>query len=268
MTYLATNGLSLYYEEHGEGDPLVLLHGGLGSGEMFTPVLPDLEKDRRVILVDLQTHGRTADIDRPLRWETMADDIAGLIRHLELGQLDVLGYSLGGGVALRLAIQYPDLIRRLVILSAPCARGGWFPEVLGGFDQMGAQLTEFLKPSPPYQTYTRVAPRPEDWPVLLDKTGDLLRQDYDWSDDIPSITAPVMLVYSDADSVIPGHIVDFYRLLGGGQRDAHWDGSLRAPARLAILPGHIHTDVLMSAELPSMITTFLDTEPLVPPSME
>lgn len=268
MPYLDVNGLSLYYEEHGAGDPLVLLHGGLGSGEMFAPILPDLAKNRRVILVDLQAHGRTADIGRPLRCETMADDVAGLIRGLGLEQPDVLGYSLGGAVALRLAIQYPDLIRRLVLVAVPYARSGWFPEVLGGFDQMGARLAEFLKPSPPYQTYTRVAPRPEDWPVLLDKTGDLLRQDYDWSGEVPSITAAVMLVYADADSVTPEHIVDFYRRLGGGQRDAHWDGSLRAPVRLAIVPGHIHTDLLSAPELPSMILRFLDAEPLVPPSME
>jgi pimeloyl-ACP methyl ester carboxylesterase len=124
-------------------------------------LLPELTKNRRVITADLQAHGRTADIDRPLRYETLANDIAGLIRHLDLSEPDVMGYSLGGGAALRLAIQYPDLVRRLVLLAVPCARNGWFPEVRAGFDAMGAQLAEFLKPSPVYAEYQRVAPRPE-----------------------------------------------------------------------------------------------------------
>lgn len=266
MPYADLNGLSLYYAEHGAGDPLILLHGGFGSGEMFAPILPDLAKDRRVITVDLQANGRTADVDRPLRWETMADDIAALINHLELKKPNVLGYSLGGGVALRLAIQHPDLIRRLVLLATPAARDGWFPEVRGGFDVMGAQLADALGPL--RDAYEQMAPRPEDWPVLLDKAGDLLRQPYDWTQELPDITAPVMLIYGDADSITPEHVVMVYKLLGGGRRDAHWDGSLRAAARLAILPGQIHTDVLSSPELVQTVTRFLAEQTLVPPSLE
>jgi pimeloyl-ACP methyl ester carboxylesterase len=268
MRYLDVNGLSLYYEEHGEGEPLVLLHGGLGSGEMFGPVLQDLARNRRVILPDLEAHGRTGDAGRPLRFETMGDSIAGLMRHLGLDQADVLGYSLGGGAALRLAIQHPALVRRLVLLATPCKRTAWYPEVLAGFDAMGSQLAEYFKPSPVYEVYSRVAPRVEDFPVLLDRAGDLLRQDYDWTGEIPAIAAPVMLVFADADSVQPEHIVEFYQLLGGGQRDAHWDGSLRAPSRLAVLPGQIHTDILTAPGLAEAVSAFLSADTLVPPSME
>jgi pimeloyl-ACP methyl ester carboxylesterase len=265
MSYADVNGVSLYYDERGSGEPLILLHGGLGAGEMYGPIRPALAKDRRVITVDLQAHGHTADVDRPLRYETMGDDVAGLIRHLGLAQADVMGYSLGGATALRTAIQHPHLVRRLVIVSAPCRRDGWYPESLAGMDQMGSQLAEPLKQSPPYQVYSRVAPRVDDWPVLLDKTGELLRRNYDWSAEIAAITAPVMLVYADADAVRPAHIVEFYALLGGGWRDAHWDGSARPVARLAIVPGHTHYDLFASAHLADAVLPFLDAPTLEPP---
>jgi pimeloyl-ACP methyl ester carboxylesterase len=266
MSYADVNGISLFYEEHGSGQPLILLHGGLGMGAMYAPILPLLARDRRVITVDLQAHGHTADVDRPLRHPTLADDIAALIRHLGLAQADVMGYSLGGGTALRTAIQHPDLVRRLVLVSHPCQRNGWYPESLAGMDQMGSQLAEPLKQSPMYQIYAEVAPRVQDWPVLLDKTGDLLRQDYDWSADIAKITAPVMLVYGDADAIRPAHIVEFYGLLGGGLRDANWDGSDRPVARLAVLPSHTHYDISASPDLAAAVIPFLDAPSLEPPS--
>ena len=176
MSYADVNGISLYYEEHGSGQPLILLHGGYGTGEMFAPILPVLASERRVITVDLQGHGRTADVDRPLRFQTMGDDIAALIRHLGLTQADVMGYSLGAGTALRTAIQHPALVRRLAIVSHPVRHDGWFPESLAGFDQMGPAFAEAMKQSPIYEIYARVAPKVEDWPVLVDKMGTMLRQ--------------------------------------------------------------------------------------------
>jgi pimeloyl-ACP methyl ester carboxylesterase len=265
MSYADVNGVSMYYEEHGSGQPLILLHGGLGSGDMYAAILPLLAKGRRVITADLQAHGRTADVDRPLRYETLGDDVAGLIRHLGLDQADVMGYSLGAGAALRTAIQHPDLVRRLVVVSDACKRDGWYPESLAGMDQMGSQLAPMLMQSPPYETYSRVAPRVEDFPVLLDKTGELLRRDYDWSAEVAAITAPVMLVYADADAIRPAHIVEYYALLGGGLRDANWDGSLRPVARLAILPGYTHYDIFAAPELPAAVIPFLDAESLEPP---
>ncbi len=266
MSYADVNGISLYYEEHGSGRPLILLHGGLGMGEMYAPILPLLAKDRQVITVDLQAHGHTADVGRPLRHPTLADDVAALIGHLGLAQADVMGYSLGGATALRTAIQHPDLVRRLVLVSVPAKRDGWYPESLAGMDQMGSQLAEPLKQSPMYQVYAQVAPRVQDWPVLLDKTGDLLRQDFDWSTDIAKITAPVMLVYGDADAVRPAHIVEFYGLLGGGLRDANWDGAARPVARLAVLPGHTHYDIFASPDLLAAVLPFLDAPSLQPPA--
>jgi len=229
MSYPDVNGISLYYEEHGSGSPLILLHGGLG-------------------------------------YQTLADDVAGLIGHLGLAQADVMGYSFGAATALRTAIQHPGLVRRLVLVSQPCRRDGWYPESLAGMDQMGSQLAEPMKQSPMYQIYSQVAPRVQDWPVLLDKTGDLLRQDFDWSADIAKITAPVMLVYGDADAVRPAHIVEFYGLLGGGLRDANWDGSARPVARLAILPSHTHYDIFASPDLTAAIIPFLDAPSLQPPA--
>jgi pimeloyl-ACP methyl ester carboxylesterase len=230
--------------------------------------LPVLASGRRVITVDLQGHGRTADVDRPLRFQTMGDDIAALIGHLGLGQggqADVMGYSLGAGTALRTAIQHPDLVRRLVIVSHPVRHDGWFPESLAGFDQMGPAFAEAMKQSPLYEIYSKVAPRVEDWPVLVDKMGTMLRQDYDWSAEVAQITAPVMLVYGDADSVRPAHIAEFYALLGGGLRDANWDGSARPVTRLAILPSHTHYDIFFSPDLLAAVVPFLDAASLEPP---
>src|SRR5579862_7068166 len=265
MSYARVNGVDLYYEEHGSGQPLVLVHGGLGSGEMFGPLLPTMAEGRRVITVDLQAHGRTADVDRPLRHESLGDDLAGLIEHLGLAQADVMGYSLGAGAALRLAIQHPHLVRRLVIVAFPCQRDGWHAESLAGMDQMGEHLAEPMKQSPPYESYSRVAPQPQDWPVLLNKTGDLLRRDYDWSGDLTKITAPVMLVFADADAIRPAHIAEFYALVGGGLRDANWDGSARSVARLAVLPGYTHYDILTAPGVPAAVIPFLDAPSLEPP---
>ena len=185
--YALVNGLNMYYEIHGVGEPLILLHGGLGLTSMFGDVLPALAEDLQVIAVDLQAHGRTADIDRPLSYELMGDDIAALIKHLGLAGADLMGYSLGGGVALRTAIQHPELVRKLVIVSTPFSQDGWYPEVVASMAQMNGTAAEFMKESPMYQEYTRVAPRPEDFPVLLDKIGDMLRHRYDWSADVAAL---------------------------------------------------------------------------------
>jgi pimeloyl-ACP methyl ester carboxylesterase len=258
MSHANVNGLSLYYEEHGSGEPLVLLHGGISAGEMFEAILPELSAQRRVITVDLQGHGGTADVDRPLRPQTMADDVAALIEHLGLPEADVMGYSLGGFVALRTALQHPQLVRRLVLVSVGCRRDGSHPEVVEAMDQFSPELAGVLEQSPLYERYSRLAPRVEDWPTLIAKTSELLKEDYDWTAEIEQLEAPTMLVFADADSVRPAHIVEFYGLLGGGLRDAGWDGSLRPTARLAILPGTTHYDIYASPALAPAVTSFLD----------
>ena len=261
MSYAEVNGLSLYYEEHGSGEPLILLHGGISAGEMFAPILPELAAGRRVITVDLQGHGHTADVERPLRPQSMADDVAALIEHLGLASADVMGYSLGGFVALRMAIQHPQLVRRLVLVAVAFRRDGSHPEVVAAMDQMTPEIAEMLKQSPLYEVYSRLAPRVEDWPVLIAKTSAMLKEDYDWTSEIAQLSMPVMLVYADADSVRPEHIVEFYGLLGGGLRDAGWDGSARPTARLAILPGTTHYDIVAAPGLVPAVVPFLDAQP-------
>ncbi len=257
MSYADVNGVSMYYEAHGAGDPLVLLHGGLGSVEMFTGLRPALGEGRRAIAVDFQCHGRTADIDRPLRDEYLADDVAALIDQLGAAPADVLGYSLGAGVALRLAIQHPARVRRLVLVSTPFRRDGNFPEVLAAMDAMGPEHAEPMKQSPAYALYERIAPNPDDWTTLVAKTAELLKVDFDWSEEVAALALPVMLVFADADSVRPAHVAEFYGLLGGGLRDAGWDMSYRPVARLAVIPGATHYDILESPVLAPAVLPFL-----------
>ncbi|BCL13166.1 alpha/beta fold hydrolase [Micromonospora sagamiensis] len=264
MSYADVNGVRLWHGCHGAGPPLVLLHGGIGSGEMFAPLLPAFTPHRRVITVDLQGHGRTPDVDRPLRHETLADDVAALLRHLGLPGADVLGYSLGGAVALRIAIQHPGLVRRLVCVSVPYRRDGWYPRVLTGMAAMGEATAVEARASPTYAHHTRVAPRPQDWPVLWTKLGALLRRDYDWSAEVAALTVPTLLVFADADAVRTAHMVEFFGLLGGGHRDAGPDGTDRPASRLAVLPGHTHHDIVGSPALSAVVLPFL-THPVRPP---
>jgi pimeloyl-ACP methyl ester carboxylesterase len=256
--YAKVNGLKLYYEMHGTGEPLVLLHGGNGAIEMFGEVLPLLAKSRQVIAVDLQAHGRTADIDRPLTFEFLADDIAALIEQLSFEKTDVMGYSLGGGVALRVAIQHSEMVRKLVVVSFPNKRDGWYPEFLADIGQMGPEAAEPMKQTPMYQLYSIIAPRLEDWPVLLTKLGKLVRQDYDWSNEVAAIKVPILLVVGDADSVRTGHAVEFFELLGGGKKDGGWDGLGMSKAQLAILPGTTHYTIFNSPTLVATVMPFLE----------
>lgn len=260
MSYADVNGVRLWYEVHGAGRPLVLLHGGYGSVETFAPIRPTLAARRRVIAVDLQGHGRTADVDRPLRHESMADDVAALLRHLGLPAADLLGYSLGGGVALRTAIQHPALVRRLVLVSTPCRRLGWYPEVLAAMATHDKRVAEQMRGTPPHEIYQRVAPHPQDWPMLWVKTGELLRREYDWSAEVAALALPVLLVYADADSIPVHHMAEFFGLLGGGHRDAGGDGGNRPASRLAVLPGLTHYDIVGSSVLPAAVLPFLTHE--------
>ena len=256
--YAEVNGLRMYYEVHGTGRPLVVLHGAYMIIDAMGEIVPGLAETRQVIAVELQAHGRTADIDRPLGYESMADDVAALIEHLGIGQADVMGYSLGGGVALQTAIRHPEVVRKLVVVSTPFERDGWYPEVLAGMEQMGPEAAEPMKQTPMYQLYASVAPKPEDWPVLLTKLGQMLGRDYDWSEGVEAMQTPTLLVVGDADSVRTAHAVRFFELLGGGKTDAGWDGSGISNARLAILPATTHYEIFSSPTLASTVTLFLD----------
>lgn len=256
--YANVNGLNIYYEIHGTGKPLVLLHGGFGTIGMFAQLLSALAAARQVIAVELQAHGHTADIERPLSLERMADDIAALIKHLGLESADLVGYSLGGGVALQTAIRHPDIVRKLVLVSTPYKTDGWYPEVRTGMRSINADAAKAWVGSPMHQAYIRVAPEPENWQTLVAKMGELLRQDYNWSAAVADIKAPTMIVVGDADAVRTAHAVEFFELLGGGKHDAGWDGSGMPNCRLAILPGITHYNIFSSPELASTVTPFLD----------
>jgi pimeloyl-ACP methyl ester carboxylesterase len=256
--HVAANGINYYYEIHGQGEPLLLLHGGLGSIDMFGPLLPALSKSRRVIAVDLHGHGRTPLGDRPISLIDMGDDMAVILKSLGVAQADVFGYSLGGGVAFRLAVQHPQMVRRLALLSAGYAQDGFFPEMLPMQAQVGAAMAPHMKDTPMYKSYAAVAPKPEDFPRLLDRMGELMRKPYDWSEDVKKLQMPVMLAYGDSDMYRPEHIVRFYQLLGGGLKDAGWQREHMSKNRLAILPGQTHYDVFLAPALVPTVLPFLD----------
>jgi pimeloyl-ACP methyl ester carboxylesterase len=256
--HVLANGINYYYEIHGRGAPLLLLHGGLGNIQMFIPNLPALAKTRQVIAVDLHGHGRTAIGDRPISLIDQGDDMAIIVKQLGYDSVDVMGYSLGGGVALRLAVQHPEVVRRLVLVSTPYAQDGFYPEMLPQQAAVSAAMADQMKQTPMYQSYVAVAPRPQDFPVLLDRIGEYMRKPYDWSEDVKKLRGPVMLVYGDGDMIRPEHIVKFYQLLGGGLRDAGWQRENLSKNRLAILPNVTHYEIAMSPALVPTVLPFLD----------
>jgi pimeloyl-ACP methyl ester carboxylesterase len=260
--YAQVNGLNMYYETHGSGRPLILLHGGLGSGEMFGPILPTLADHHQVIAVDLQGHGRTADIDRPIQNKLMADDIAALIDHLGLDEPDVVGYSLGGGVALMTAVKYPEKVRRLVAASIYLRPDAVDPALRAQQGQVNAAAAEFMKDTPMYELYQRVAPRPEDFPRLLDKIGQAMAEDFDHTEDVRGLQVPTLLVSADADMAPPSHMVEAFKLLDGGLRDGGWMGEGRPKGghALAILPGLTHYNLFSSPLFAAVTLAFLDQE--------
>ncbi len=260
-SYALVNGIDLYYETYGArgtATPLIMLHGGLGVIGMFDKLLPELARGRQVIAVELQAHGHTADIDRPMTFEAMADDIAALVKHLGLGKADLLGYSMGGGVALRTAIRHPEVVRKLVLISAPCKLDGWYAGVQAGFKAMNGAAARQWVGSPMHEAYASVAPRPEDWPRLADKLGQLVSQNYDWSVDVASMQTPTLIAIGDADAVRTAHAVEIFELLGGGKAEAGWDRSGMSRSRLAILPATTHYDIVFSPALAIAANQFLD----------
>jgi pimeloyl-ACP methyl ester carboxylesterase len=262
-SYAEVNGINLYYEIHGSGRPIVLLHGGLGSGEMFGPILPALTASHQVIVVDLQGHGRTADIDRPIDVRLMADDIAALIDHLGLDRPDVVGFSVGGGVALHTAAKYPEKVGRLVTASAYIRTDAIDPELRAQQGQVNAAAAEFMKQTPMYEIYQRVAPRPEDFPRLLDKIGESMKEDIDFTEEVRSLQVPTLVMAADADMAPPSHFVEIFALLDGGLRDGGWMGENRPKGghALAILPGVTHYNIFSSPLFAAATLDFLDNQP-------
>jgi pimeloyl-ACP methyl ester carboxylesterase len=256
--YADINGLKYYYEIVGKGEPLLLLHGGLGSIDMFGPVRPALAKSRQVIAVDLHGHGRTTLGNRDFSLIDQGADMAALLKSLGYGPVDVMGYSMGAGVAFQLAVQHPATVRRLVLVSGGYAQDGFYPEMLPMQAEVGAGMAEGMKDTPMYKSYMAVAPSPAEFPKLLDQLGAWMRKPYDWSADIAKLRMPVMLVYGDSDMFRPEHVAKFYQLLGGGLKDAGWMREHMSKNRLAILPNLTHYEIFMAPELARTALPFLD----------
>lgn len=252
--YAPVNGLQMYYEVHGDGEPLILLHGAYATTSMWGPILELLAQQHQVISVDLQGHGRTADIDRPIRYETMADDVAALMADLDIASADIFGYSMGGGVAWQLALRHPDIVRRQVLAAVSYRHDGMYPEVLASI----AEITpEAFAGSPMEATYLAEAPNPEDWPVLMEKLKDLDAQEFHWDEAaIRAIASPTFLIFGDSDVVTPEHAVEMFRLFGGG---VPADLTGLPASRLAILPGTTHVTLVLEQQerLIAMVEDFL-----------
>jgi len=256
--HLPVNGVNYYYAVYGKGEPLLLLHGGLGQIEMFGPNLATLAEHRTVIGVDLQGHGRTDLGNRDLNLVDMGNDLAVIVKKLGYQKLDVLGYSMGAGAAFQVAIQHPDVVRRLVLVSAIFATDGFYPEMLPMQAAVGSAMLEQMKPTPMYQSYVAVAPHPEDFPKLLDQMGAYMRKTYDWTPDVKKLTMPTLLIYGDSDMVRPEHIVKVYQLLGGGLKDAGWQREHMSGNRLAILPNVTHYEMGLAPQMVETALPFLD----------
>jgi pimeloyl-ACP methyl ester carboxylesterase len=250
------NGIQLYHEIYGEGEPLVLLHGGLMTiVDMLTLLVP-LAEAHKVIAVELQGHGRTADTDRPLSFETMGDDIAALLNHLNISQADIIGLSLGAAVALRTAIQHPEKVRRLVVISSPCAKSGWYPEAQKGMGQVSAGMAPNMMQTSTGK-FSKQWPEPQRFPQFLDKIGKMLGASYDWSAEVKKLPMPVLLAFADNDSVSQKHIAEFFALLGGGVKEPGWLNTQLSKARLAIVPGYSHYNFVSAPELAPIIDKYL-----------
>jgi len=256
--HAAVNGVNYYYAVYGTGEPLLLLHGGLGQIEMFGPNLTKLAQSRLVIGVDLQGHGRTPLGDREISLVDMGNDMAGVLKRLGYDKVDVLGYSMGGGVAFQFAVQHPQMVRRLVLVSTPFSQDGFYPEMLPQQAALGAAMAEQMKRTPMYKSYVAIAPHPEEFPKLLDQMGAYMRKSYDWSADVKKLTMPVILIFGDSDMVRPEHIVKFYQLLGGGLQDAGWQREHMSQNRLAILPNITHYEMGLAPQLVDTALPFLN----------
>lgn len=255
--YAPVNGLKMYYEIHGSGKPLVLLHGAFNTINLaFGQLIPALSKDHQVIAVELQGHGRTADIDRPFSFENMADDVADLLKYLKIDSADIFGYSMGGGVAQQVAIRHAAMVRRLIIISSAYKYEGWSAETRTILPTLTPQMFE----GTPIKTdYDSLAPDPKHWTAFVNKMKFFVTTPYNFgAEKIKSIKSPTLIIAGDGDGVSPEHAVEMYRLRGGGYMI---DFGPTPKAQLAILPGSSHIRVMMQTDwLLSMIKPFLDAK--------
>ncbi|MGE0128812.1 MAG: alpha/beta fold hydrolase [Blastocatellales bacterium] len=256
--YASVNGLKMYYEVHGSGEPVVLLHGAFMSiTNNWTEWIGELSKTRKVIAVEMQGHGRTADIKRDFSFENLADDVAALLDKLKITRADIIGYSMGGGVAMQCAIRHPEKVRKVVSISAVFRHDGWVKE---GVEALPKITAEAFKGSPIEAEYKRLSPKPNEFPDFVKHVIAMASKPYDFgADRLKATKAPIFFIHGDADGVRIEHISEMYRLKGG---EVHGDMQPRPASRLAILPNTTHVTLMqrMSVIVP-MVNDFLDDKP-------
>lgn len=255
--YANVNGLKMYYEVYGAGKPLVLLHGAFNTIQTaFGQLIPELSQTRQVIAAEMQGHGRTADIDRPFSFEAMADDVAALLKFLKKDSADVLGYSMGGEIAMQLAIRHPQMVNKLIIVSAAYKYEGWSSETRAILPIITPQMFEG---SPIKVAYDSLAPHPEYWPQFVNKMKQFITTPHDFgAEKIKAIKSPTLIISGDGDGLLPEHALEIYRLRGGKYMI---DFSQVPAVQLAIFPGTSHIGVMMQAGwLLSILKPFLDAQ--------
>jgi pimeloyl-ACP methyl ester carboxylesterase len=256
MGYAPVNGLKMYYEVHGTGDPVVLLHGAFMAIPSETEWIAELSKTRKVIAVEMQGHGRTADIQRPMNAENFADDVAALLDYLKIPNADVIGYSMGGGVAMQCAIRHPEKVRKVVSISAVIRHDGWVKE---GQDALPKLTAEAFKGSPIEAEYKKLSPTPDAFPEFVKHVVAMASKPYDHgADKLKATKAPIFFIHGDADGVRLEHISEMFRLKGG---DVFGDMMPRSASRLAILPDTTHVTLMdRHAVIVPMVNAFLDAK--------
>jgi pimeloyl-ACP methyl ester carboxylesterase len=254
--YADVNGLRMYYEVHGNGKPLVLLHGSFMTIPLnWSRFIPAFARSRQVIVAEMQGHGRTRDVAREFSYQGMADDVSGLLKHLKIPSADVLGYSMGSGVAFQLAVRHPEQVRRIVIMAGTYAHDGWWPDVEASFASM---KPEMFKGTPIEEQYLKFGNDPARFPEFIKKVIGPDLQPYDWSNEVKSIQAPLFILLGDVDGVRYEHALELFRAKGGGK-----NGDLHGlpKSRLAILPGTTHIGMMQRVDwLVPMISDFLDSD--------
>jgi pimeloyl-ACP methyl ester carboxylesterase len=259
--YADVNGLKMYYEVYGNGKPIVLLHGSYMSIPLnWSQMIPVLATDRKVIVAEMQGHGRTKDIAREFSYENMADDVSGLLMHLKVDSADILGYSMGGGVAFQVAVRHPEQVRRLVVLSGTYTHDGWWPEVEAMYSTFTADM---FKGTAIQKQYDSLGNDPALFTEYVKKIISIDLKPYDWSKDVKKIQAPIFMAIGDADGVRYEHALELFRAKGGGKMG---DINGLPKSRLAIIPGTTHIGMMQRTDwLIPMITDFLDSDLNAPP---
>jgi pimeloyl-ACP methyl ester carboxylesterase len=254
--YAEVNGLKMYYEVYGKGKPIVLIHGSYMTIPLnWSQFIPLLAKDRKVIVTEMQGHGRTRDISREFSFEAMADDVSGLLKHLKIDSADILGYSMGGGIAFQVAMRHPEQVRRLVVLSGSYTHDGWWPDVEAMYTTINADM---FKGTPIQKQYDSLGNDAAHFPEFVKKVISIDLKPYDWSKDVKKIKAPIFMAIGDADGIRYEHALDLFRAKGGGKMgDIHG----LPKSRLAIIPGTTHIGMIKRTDwLIPMITDFLNSD--------